>query len=967
MTTQDVVIRNKVKSLCDEFSGPAEEFSLCLREHEDTIKNPLSNFINVNSKSVYAVPEKVISDVFGKYEKQVKENVSMHMAEVINDDSCMTLSYAVQNPDKQYTLDVNELCINLGETLYDDLELLERECYMAFYKHASIFASSRTKGSTDYLHRYTIKIFLRTSPVYISYFCKKYTKDLTTVKPVVQAYLHGSYPYGESKPELINVKSFKCTVNENTGRTSTRVTDVSVAIVDAHELSINYTKNIIPKPHCTPNDDLETELSGLVSEELTALSSKIDIKRFGSQYEAEYIREMLQHLDIAGLNKYETNIILLTLRSLDVSYKKLAIEWLMRNDVWDKAQFKEIWNKRIDTKSYSLGIICYYLKRQDEVVYKSIRENTALAQCMRFLRQDGGQLTDSSRAELVKNLWGHMYKTGALQVTKTRTEKVLCRLNIDKLHGRHRNKDRLYKWQINCDNSHLIEVIEKDLTELVSRARSCFALNKEPNNAKEWEKFLKKVSATKTGMGNLGLINRTELFFRTKVYEECFLDDMDKDPKFIGCLNGILDLRGEKPILIKEVHPFKISKTCNAYYTPYDPENKYIKRLEEVFRSIIPEKCAYEEIMMICSSCLYPVTPMMFLMQLYGGGANGKSTLVEMLSEMLGEYSQKGKSNVFTGRRTDASGPDSQLVSYENQRLVSFSESNAGEVLNDGQFKEIINNEKIAPRGLYQSEHKGFQVIARFLYTSNNPFIINTTDNGTWRRIRVYRAKKKYTSNPDPNNPWEELADSRIEHYKNKQKYLDAFLSIMVEYVMKFKNEFKCNFDAIRSPVINSDTELYQISQNKILQFLQTKVLRIKDPMAQTNDANQRNQPYTLSEIVAIYAEWYKNTHGKALNMPFNIIETQFESSALSKYMYKDVDTGTSLLSEMEYRIIEANHFRLTDNEEYLFKKDLQLSKFASSRPTVAVTSKKIKIDGKLLDDKLLDGKMDIPAAAATN
>ena len=140
MATQDVIIKNKVKSLCDEFSGSAEEFSLCLREYEDTIKNPRSNFINVNTKTVYAVPDKIVSVVLDKYDKQVRDNVSMHMAEVINDDSCMVLTYFVQNPDKNYTLDVNELAITLGETLYDDLELLNTECYMAFYKHAKILA-----------------------------------------------------------------------------------------------------------------------------------------------------------------------------------------------------------------------------------------------------------------------------------------------------------------------------------------------------------------------------------------------------------------------------------------------------------------------------------------------------------------------------------------------------------------------------------------------------------------------------------------------------------------------------------------------------------------------------------------------------------------------------------------------------------------------------------------------------------
>lgn len=119
----------------------------------------------------------------------------------------------------------------------------------------------------------------------------------------------------------------------------------------------------------------------------------------------------------------------------------------------------------------------------------------------------------------------------------------------------------------------------------------------------------------------------------------------------------------------------------------------------------------------------------------YGDGANGKSVLVDLMSQMFGDYSATAKIESLTGRNRRGGGdatPD--LVPLVGARMVRASEPEEGERLKEGMIKELTGGEPILVRQL----HSDFvEVKPKFKLTisGNHKPDIRGTDDGIWRRV----------------------------------------------------------------------------------------------------------------------------------------------------------------------------------------------------------------------------------------
>lgn len=119
----------------------------------------------------------------------------------------------------------------------------------------------------------------------------------------------------------------------------------------------------------------------------------------------------------------------------------------------------------------------------------------------------------------------------------------------------------------------------------------------------------------------------------------------------------------------------------------------------------------------------------------YGRGANGKTTLLELMAGLLGEYARKTPFTTFLSRKHDG-GPRDDLVRLKGARLVYSAESGSGCRLDEGTVKEITGGDKITARpmyGKYLTFAPGFKV---FLATNNRPGIRDESV-GMWRRVKL--------------------------------------------------------------------------------------------------------------------------------------------------------------------------------------------------------------------------------------
>ena len=116
-----------------------------------------------------------------------------------------------------------------------------------------------------------------------------------------------------------------------------------------------------------------------------------------------------------------------------------------------------------------------------------------------------------------------------------------------------------------------------------------------------------------------------------------------------------------------------------------------------------------------------------------GGGANGKSTLVNLLTDLLGSYTANTAATTLMAGNGNQYGDD--LIRLAGARLITSSETEHGQRFAEAKIKALTGGDKITGRPLYGSWVE-FTPVGKLVLTTNNRPEIRGSDDGIWRRIR---------------------------------------------------------------------------------------------------------------------------------------------------------------------------------------------------------------------------------------
>jgi putative DNA primase/helicase len=119
---------------------------------------------------------------------------------------------------------------------------------------------------------------------------------------------------------------------------------------------------------------------------------------------------------------------------------------------------------------------------------------------------------------------------------------------------------------------------------------------------------------------------------------------------------------------------------------------------------------------------------------LHGSGANGKSTFLEVLRKLLGDYAVQADFATFLDKKFAGVGND--IARLVGARLVSSSEVGEGKRLNESLIKTLTGTDTIAARFLY-AEAFEFAPSFKIWLAANHKPVIRGTDGAIWRRIRL--------------------------------------------------------------------------------------------------------------------------------------------------------------------------------------------------------------------------------------
>jgi len=308
-------------------------------------------------------------------------------------------------------------------------------------------------------------------------------------------------------------------------------------------------------------------------------------------------------------------------------------------------------------------------------------------------------------------------------------------------------------------------------------------------------------------------------------------DDLDNNPWLINCRNGTVNIfTGE---FTEHNQTDMITKVANV---DFDPQADC-----PLWKQFIREIMDYntDVINFLQTASGWAITgdtreQTMFI--LYGSGANGKSTFLNTIMALLGDYAIATPTETFMRKSGDQITND--IARLRGTRFVTTTEAEQGKRLSEPLIKKITGNDQMTARFLY-GEFFNFKPTFKIFMATNHKPVIKGTDYGIWRRIKLI----PFTTRIPVEKQDKELEEKLI-------KEASGILNWLLEGVANWKREGLVAPDA----VLNA-TDEYRGEMDVIGNFIKERCtaqaglsIRIRELYRAYSDWCDDNNEHPVSE-----------------------------------------------------------------------------------------------------------------------
>ncbi len=209
--------------------------------------------------------------------------------------------------------------------------------------------------------------------------------------------------------------------------------------------------------------------------------------------------------------------------------------------------------------------------------------------------------------------------------------------------------------------------------------------------------------------------------------------DLDGDDSryLLSVENGTVDLKTGK--LLPHVPGRYITKSCPVTFDAEATCPQWGSFLDRVFAGN-QELITY--LQKVVGYSMLGITSEHVLFILYGSGRNGKTTVVETIRAMLGDYAQQLPEGVLTKSDGFARKAENAVARLRAARFVTATELEEGERLAPATVKLLTGGDRLVGRFLYR-EHFEFEPQAAFWISTNYRPHADADDMALWERIRL--------------------------------------------------------------------------------------------------------------------------------------------------------------------------------------------------------------------------------------
>lgn len=205
-------------------------------------------------------------------------------------------------------------------------------------------------------------------------------------------------------------------------------------------------------------------------------------------------------------------------------------------------------------------------------------------------------------------------------------------------------------------------------------------------------------------------------------------DALDAAPWLLAVQNGVVDLRTGK--LRAASRADLLTKLAPVAFDPSAKAPTWGAFLER----IIPDQAVRDWLQRAVGYSLTGETREHALFLLHGTGANGKSTFMETLLALLGDYALKTPAETLLARRD--TGVPNDVARMRGARLVAACETEDGRRLAEVRVKELTGGDTVSARFM-RAEWFDFRPVAKLWLSTNHRPSVRGTDEGIWRRLRL--------------------------------------------------------------------------------------------------------------------------------------------------------------------------------------------------------------------------------------
>jgi putative DNA primase/helicase len=205
--------------------------------------------------------------------------------------------------------------------------------------------------------------------------------------------------------------------------------------------------------------------------------------------------------------------------------------------------------------------------------------------------------------------------------------------------------------------------------------------------------------------------------------------DMDRDPFLLNLFNGTIDLRTQ------ELRPHRredlLMKLAPVVYDPAAACPLWEHCLEKWMAG---NTGMGEYLRRVVGYALCGDVSEQVLFFLYGTGANGKSTFLNVVRELMGDYACQAVSELLMAKNTEAH--PTERADLFGRRFVATIETEEGKRMAEALMKQLTGGDKVKARWMRKDFFEMAPTWKIFLAANHKP-VIRGTDFAVWRRIRL--------------------------------------------------------------------------------------------------------------------------------------------------------------------------------------------------------------------------------------